>query len=69
MVTPVGKLDKDSEGLLLLTNDGDLANKLTHPKYGITKEYIVELNKDLKEEDKAKMEKGVFLMARRQIQL
>ena len=61
MVTPVGRLDKDSEGLLLLTNDGDLANKLTHPKYGITKEYIVELNKDLKEEDKAKMEKGVFL--------
>ena len=61
MVAPVGRLDKDSEGLLLLTNDGDIANKLTHPKYGIKKEYIVELNKDLNEKDKAKMEKGVFL--------
>jgi len=42
-VFPVGRLDRDSEGLLLLTNDGDLANKLTHPRYGVEKEYLVEV--------------------------
>jgi 23S rRNA pseudouridine2605 synthase len=44
---PVGRLDKDSSGLLLLTNDGDLANRLTHPRYGKTKIYEVTLDKDL----------------------
>jgi 23S rRNA pseudouridine2605 synthase len=39
----VGRLDADSEGLLLLTNDGDLANRLTHPSYGIAKTYLVEV--------------------------
>lgn len=38
---PVGRLDVDSEGLVLLTNDGDLANKITHPRYGCDKEYRV----------------------------
>ncbi len=38
---PVGRLDLDSEGLLLLTNDGELANLLTHPRYGVTKTYVV----------------------------
>jgi 23S rRNA pseudouridine2605 synthase len=42
-VYPVGRLDRDSEGLLLLTNDGDLANTLTHPRYGIEKEYLAEV--------------------------
>lgn len=41
-IYPVGRLDKGSEGILLLTNDGDLALKLTHPKYGHEKEYLVE---------------------------
>jgi 23S rRNA pseudouridine2605 synthase len=61
MINPVGRLDKDSEGLLLFTNDGDAAYKLTHPKFKIKKEYIVELDKPLLNEDKIKIEKGVFL--------
>lgn len=44
---PAGRLDKDSEGLLLLTNDGDLANQLTHPRYAKTKVYEVGLNEPL----------------------
>ena len=40
---PVGRLDADTEGLLLLTNDGDLAHRLTHPSYGIEKEYLAEV--------------------------
>jgi 23S rRNA pseudouridine2605 synthase len=37
---PVGRLDSDSEGLILVTNDGELANRVTHPRYGITKKYV-----------------------------
>lgn len=44
---PVGRLDKDSEGLLLLTNDGDLANELTHPRYSKTKVYEIALDRPL----------------------
>jgi 23S rRNA pseudouridine2605 synthase len=40
-VYPVGRLDRDTEGLLLLTNDGDLANRVMHPRYELTKEYLV----------------------------
>lgn len=45
-VFPVGRLDADTEGLLLLTNDGDLAHRLTHPSYGVDKEYLVEVDGD-----------------------
>ncbi|MDP9118851.1 MAG: rRNA pseudouridine synthase [Actinomycetota bacterium] len=42
-IFPVGRLDRDTEGLLLLTNDGDLANALTHPRFGVDKEYLAEV--------------------------
>jgi 23S rRNA pseudouridine2605 synthase len=44
---PIGRLDKDSSGLLLLTNDGELANQLTHPRYAKTKVYQIQLDKPL----------------------
>lgn len=56
---PVGRLDKDSSGLLLLTNDGDLANRLAHPRYAKTKIYEITLDKALTEIDKTKIERGV----------
>jgi 23S rRNA pseudouridine2605 synthase len=40
---PVGRLDRDTEGLLLLTNDGELANRVMHPRYGVEKEYLAEV--------------------------
>jgi 23S rRNA pseudouridine2605 synthase len=43
-VFPVGRLDRDTEGLLLLTNDGELANRLMHPRYGVEKEYLAEVD-------------------------
>ena len=43
----IGRLDKESSGLLLLTNDGDLANRLSHPRYSKTKVYLIELDKSL----------------------
>lgn len=46
-LNPVGRLDKDSSGLLLLTNDGNLANQLTHPRYEKQKKYLVALDKKL----------------------
>ncbi len=42
-VFPIGRLDADTEGLLLLTNDGDLAHRLTHPSFGVEKEYLAEV--------------------------
>lgn len=59
---PVGRLDKDSSGLMLLTNDGKLANRLTHPSHQKEKHYLVTLDKDLSEADFDKItEQGVEL--------
>ena len=60
-IYPVGRLDKNSTGVLLLTNDGDLTKKLTHPKYNKKKVYHVFLDKDLKKEDAEKMVSGIEL--------
>jgi 23S rRNA pseudouridine2605 synthase len=57
----VGRLDKDSEGLLLLTNDGDLAFQITHPKFKLEKEYLVTLDREFQIEDAPKTKKGVYL--------
>ncbi len=59
---PVGRLDKDSSGLLLLTNDGELANQLTHPSYQKTKVYQITLNKGLEPQHQRMIsEQGVQL--------
>jgi len=58
---PVGRLDFHTEGLLLLTDDGDLANKLTHPRYMIPKTYLVETAGFLSKEKAAMLQKGVLL--------
>jgi 23S rRNA pseudouridine2605 synthase len=58
---PVGRLDKDSTGLLLLTNDGELTNRLTHPRFEREKEYLVSIEGKLKPEEKRKLEQGIEL--------
>ena len=60
-VFPVGRLDRNTTGLLLLTNDGDLAKKLSHPKHKVVKYYEVSLDKELTESDLAKIRKGLEL--------
>ncbi|HEY1355874.1 MAG TPA: pseudouridine synthase [Solirubrobacterales bacterium] len=58
---PVGRLDADSTGLLLLTNDGQLANRLTHPRYEVEKAYRVELRRPPSEADLRRLADGVEL--------
>ena len=60
-IYPVGRLDRNTTGLLLMTNDGDLAEKLSHPRNNITKLYQVELNKSLSQGDMNKIAFGVEL--------
>ena len=61
----VGRLDVDSSGLLLLTNDGELANRLTHPRYGVHKGYEVMVEGRIDEAAIEKLRRGVFLPHRR----
>jgi len=58
---PVGRLDRNTTGLLLLTNDGELTKKLTHPKHGIRKIYQVQLDKSIPRDDLEKIAAGVQL--------
>ena len=60
-IFPVGRLDRNTSGLLLLTNDGDLANHLTHPRYGIDKIYHVTLDRNLGVEDLHRLTTGIQL--------
>ncbi|MCR9285998.1 MAG: rRNA pseudouridine synthase [Bacteroidetes bacterium] len=60
-IYPVGRLDRDTTGLLLLTNDGDLATKLAHPKHVVKKVYQVILDKPVKREDLQKIRNGIEL--------
>jgi len=60
-VFPVGRLDGDSEGLLLLTNDGDLTHRLTHPSFGVDKEYLVEVEGEPHRGALSRLREGVDL--------
>jgi 23S rRNA pseudouridine2605 synthase len=60
-VYTVGRLDEESEGLVLLTNDGDLANRLMHPRFGVEKTYLVQVAGRPTREDLQKLLKGVWL--------
>ncbi len=60
-VYPVGRLDRNTTGLLLLTNDGELAQKLSHPSHGVEKIYAVELDKPLASADFEKIVEGIHL--------
>jgi 23S rRNA pseudouridine2605 synthase len=61
----IGRLDAQSEGLLLLTNDGDLAQQLTHPRFKIEKEYEVTLDRQWQSEHAPKLLRGIFLDGQR----
>lgn len=58
----IGRLDKDTEGLLLFTNDGDLANEMAHPRHGKEKTYLVTCRGQLSEKDLTRMRKGIRLL-------
>lgn len=58
---PVGRLDADSSGLILLTNDGELANRLTHPRYGVAKTYRARLRRPIADRELRRLADGVKL--------
>lgn len=60
-IFPVGRLDYESQGLLILTNDGDLAHRLTHPRFEVKKIYLVKVKDQPDSLKLAKLEKGIFL--------
>ena len=64
-IFPVGRLDFNTTGVLLLTNDGEFSNNLTHPKNGIERVYVATLNRELSEKDKLKFLSGIFLDKRK----
>lgn len=60
-IYPVGRLDFDTTGLLIMTNDGDFANILTHPKHDVNKTYIARIDRPLSEDELEKLQKGIDL--------
>ncbi|MFJ8261358.1 pseudouridine synthase [Rummeliibacillus sp. NPDC094406] len=60
-IFPVGRLDYDTSGVLLLTNDGDFSNLLTHPRYNIDKTYVAKVKGEPRREDLKKLERGIML--------
>lgn len=60
-VFPVGRLDRDTTGLLVLTNDGDLAQKLSHPRYQVNKSYVAVLDRPFQHIDLVKLRTGIVL--------
>src|ERR687892_1362019 len=60
-VFPIGRLDRETEGLLLLTNDGELANRLLHPRFGVEKEYLAEVRGRPTARQAARLRAGVDL--------
>ena len=63
-IYPIGRLDYDTTGLILLTNDGDFANTLMHPSYEIEKTYIAKINKILDKDDFTKLKNGININGR-----
>ncbi|MEJ2505412.1 MAG: pseudouridine synthase [Ignavibacteriaceae bacterium] len=64
-IYPVGRLDFNTTGVLLLTNDGDFSNLLTHPKNKVPRKYVVKLDKELVEEDRIKLLRGIIVEKRK----
>lgn len=64
-IFPVGRLDYNTTGVLLLTNDGELANKITHPKNNFKRVYVAKIDKDLSALDKDKLLTGVYVDKRK----
>jgi pseudouridine synthase len=64
-VFPVGRLDLDSAGLLLLTNDGELAHRLSHPRFGVRKVYLAKVKGEPDTEALSRLERGVFVEGRK----
>lgn len=62
---PIGRLDKNSRGLLILTNDGELTHKLSHPKFEHEKEYLVTVNKDITKEFLVNLSRGVEIIVKK----
>jgi 23S rRNA pseudouridine2605 synthase len=58
---PVGRLDADSEGLILVSNDGELTNRVTHPSFGVSKRYVVELDGEITKTALRRLNEGVEL--------
>lgn len=64
-LVPVGRLDKETEGLLLLTNDGDITYKLTHPKFKLDKKYFVRVKGVIEQDALKRLQHGMYIMGKK----